>query len=167
MSRRMTTMAMISALVLAVSRLPAGSPEFEITKVDKPQDTVTVEVHGQRVFFTVMSSHGMGGFTCTLKSARGPREVSVALNLTNLEGFGFQTDRLRGRGGVKPGDTCWAVFEFREGEQDSLHDSPGDPAGTLTLHTRHTKEGIELIFPPNMFSDTRTFGFSWLDAYRR
>ena len=154
---------MLAVLLSGSCWLPAAAG-FDISAIEKAQDKVTVAVQAERAVFTVVSANGIGGFKCALKSGQWPCEVSIIVHRKALENFGLETDRIRAKGAVKSAANCWCYFEFRNGAGKFNHEYS---AGSLRVSVKETLEGIELIFPPNLFADTKQFSFGWIDAYRR
>jgi hypothetical protein len=162
-----TTTALLTRISLLVGLLlpplHVRAAEFESPKVQKGKDKVTVEVQAERAAFTVVSSDGIGKFTVALKSGHWPRDVSIIVNRKGLENFELVTDRIRATGAVTSGTNCWCSFDFRnmQGEVEGR-----DGAGSLRVSVKGTKDGVEISFPRNLFSDTKQFSFAWIDAYR-
>jgi len=165
MTRQLPKITLQAAFWFVSLCLQATPAEIDITKVEKAKDKVIVEVEAGQAGFTVISSDGIGGFKATLKSGQWPRDMSIIINRKTLENFGLTTDRIWATGQVKFATNCWCAFQFRN--REGRFDGDEYKAGTLHIKAKETKDGVELVFPRNLFSDTKQLTFSWIDFYRR
>ena len=158
----------LSLLMAGMSSGSSDGPAF-LSKLDRPNDTLTAVVGADRTVLVITSETGIGGLTLSSKTSQWPKEVTLRLRyhrggpFKTLEGFEMSAGRILVKGN---GRESGRVPFFLADADGQFPRDDASPAGWLKLEFKSNGEDLDLIVPSNLWHEAKEVRVKCIDFYR-
>ena len=160
-----------SSLCLLMAGMSSGSsdgPAF-ISKLDRPNDTLTTVVEADGTVIIITSDTGIGGLTLSSKAGHWPKDVTLRLRyhrsgpFKTLEGFEMSAGRILVKGSSQQSGRVPFFLADADGK---FPRDDASPAGGLKLEFKPNGDDLDLIVPSNLWHEAKEVRVKWIDFYR-